>query len=391
MVPLAQCEFEPGIEKMLNFLRRKKNTDVTPPEPNSATSNNADQALVETQTAPETVDVSPPATEAPITLPPVASADKPSPPETAPRKPSLFARLKAGLTKTRTNFANGLANLLLGKKTLDTEVLDLIETQLLTADVGVQATQQLVQHLTQKLARKELNDTQTALRELQEQMKNLLRPYAKPLTIPEQASPFVLLVVGINGSGKTTTIGKIANQLKSSGKNVLLAAGDTFRAAAIEQLQIWGNRNQVPVIAQQPGADTAAVIYDAMESAKARKTDVLIADTAGRLHTQIGLMDELKKVKRVLGKLDPAAPHETLLILDASIGQNALNQAIQFNEAIGITGIALTKLDGTAKGGIIFAIAEQLKLPIRYIGVGEGIEDLRPFVADEFVDALFES
>lgn len=306
-------------------------------------------------------------------------------------KPSFFKRLKVGLAKTRASFTNGLANLILGKKTLDSEVLDLIETQLLIADVGVHATQQLIQHLTQKLARKELNDTETALRELQEQMKNILRPCAVPLTIGEGSSPFVILVVGINGSGKTTTIGKIANQLKSTGKNVLLAAGDTFRAAAIEQLHIWGERNQIPVIAQQPGADTAAVIYDAMESAKARKTDVLIADTAGRLHTQTNLMEELKKVKRVLRKLDPNAPQETLLILDASIGQNALNQAIQFNEAIGITGIALTKLDGTAKGGIIFAIADQLKIPIRFIGVGEGIEDLRPFVADEFVDALFEA
>lgn len=340
---------------MLNFLKRKKPTENEAPK----------------ETPKETHQAAP-------QEPPVEKA-------------SLFSRLKAGLAKTRASLATGLANLILGKKTLDAEVLDLIETQLLTADIGVHATQQLIQHLTQKLARKELNDTETAMRELQEQMKNLLRPCAIPLTIPEQSSPFVVLVVGINGSGKTTTIGKIAKQLKSAGKNVLLAAGDTFRAAAIEQLQIWGERNQVPVIAQQPGADTAAVIYDAMESAKARKTDVLIADTAGRLHTQTNLMEELKKVKRVLGKLDPNAPHETLLILDASIGQNALNQAIQFNEAIGVTGIALTKLDGTAKGGIIFAIADQLKIPIRFIGVGESIEDLRPFVADEFVDALFES
>lgn len=306
-------------------------------------------------------------------------------------KPSLFSRLKAGLSKTRASFANGLANLILGKKVLDTDVLNLIETQLLTGDLGVATTEQLVQHLTQKLARKELNDTETALRELKEQMKNILKPCAIPLTIPQQESPFVILVVGINGSGKTTTIGKIAHQLKSDGKTLLLAAGDTFRAAAIEQLHIWGERNQVPVIAQQPGADTAAVVYDAMESAKARKTNVLISDTAGRLHTQTNLMEELKKVKRVLGKLDTNAPHEILLILDASIGQNALNQAMQFHEAIGITGIALTKLDGTAKGGIIFAIANQLKIPIRYIGVGENIEDLRPFNADDFVDALFES
>jgi len=312
-------------------------------------------------------------------------------PDTPVEKPSLFSRLKAGLRKTRANFANGLANLMLGKKVLDADVLNLIETQLLTGDIGVATTEQLIQHLTQKLARKELNDTETAIRELKEQMKCILSPCAIPLTIPQQESPFVILVVGINGSGKTTTIGKIAYQLKSDGKTLLLAAGDTFRAAAIEQLHIWGERNQIPVVAQQPGADTAAVIYDAMESAKARKINVLIADTAGRLHTQTNLMEELKKVKRVLRKLDASAPHEILLILDASIGQNALNQAMQFHEAIGVTGIALTKLDGTAKGGIIFAIANQLKIPIRYIGVGEGIEDLRAFNADDFVDALFET
>lgn len=308
-----------------------------------------------------------------------------------PEKQSLFARLKAGLAKTRASFTTSLTNLILGKKILDTEVLDLIETQLLTADVGVEATQELIQDLTQKLARKELNNTEAALKELQEAMKAILRPCEVPFSTSENQKPYVILVVGINGSGKTTTIGKIASHLKSDGKEVMLAAGDTFRAAAIEQLQIWGERNQIPVIAQQPGADTAAVIYDAMESAKARKMDVLIADTAGRLHTQSNLMEELKKVKRVLAKLDPSAPHETLLILDASIGQNALNQAKQFNETIGVTGLAITKLDGTAKGGILFAIAKQLKIPIRFIGVGEGIDDLRPFEADEFVKALFES
>lgn len=335
---------------MLNFLKRKK-TEETPPS----------------------------ATEAPAA-------------PTAPvEKKGLFARLKAGLAKTRASFTSGIANLILGKKVLDQDVLDLIETQLLTADVGVEATQELVQGLTQKLARKELDNTELALQELQEAMKNILRPCEVALTIAHSDSPFVILVVGINGSGKTTTIGKVANVLKSQGKNVMLAAGDTFRAAAIEQLQIWGERNHIPVVAQQPGADTAAVVYDAMESARARKVDVLLADTAGRLHTQSNLMEELKKVKRVLGKLDSKAPQETLLILDASIGQNALNQAKQFHEAIGITGLVVTKLDGTAKGGILFAIAKQMKIPIRFIGVGESIEDLRPFKADEFVDALFES
>lgn len=307
-----------------------------------------------------------------------------------PQTPGFFSRLKAGLAKTRASFASGIATLILGKKTLDAELIDLIETQLLTADVGVEATEQLMKGLTQKLARKELTNSEAVLQELQEQMKAILRPCQVAFNIPNYGSPFVILVVGINGSGKTTTIGKVAHHLKTSGYSVMLAAGDTFRAAAIEQLQIWGERNQIPVIYQQPGADTAAVIYDALESAKARKIQVLLADTAGRLHTQSNLMDELKKVKRVLAKQDPNAPHETLLILDASIGQNAINQAKQFHEAIGLTGLTITKLDGTAKGGIIFSIAKQMKLPIRFIGVGESIDDLKPFDADEFVAALFE-
>ncbi len=312
-------------------------------------------------------------------------------PETSAEKVGFFTRLKTSLTKTRTKFANGIANLILGKKTLDQDVLDLIETELLTADVGIEATEHLVKHLTQKLARKELNNTEAALQCLQDEMQTILEPCAQPLSINTEKKPFVILVVGINGSGKTTTIGKLAKQLQANGHKVMLAAGDTFRAAAIEQLQIWGERNQIPVIAQQPGADTAAVIYDAMESAKARNVDVLIADTAGRLHTQTNLMEELKKVKRVLTKIDPTAPHETLLILDAGIGQNALTQATQFNEAMSVTGLVLTKLDGTAKGGMLFAIAKQLRIPIRFIGVGEGIDDLRPFDAHEFVTALFES
>jgi len=318
------------------------------------------------------------------------SAENDAEPQKTIDKPGLFSRLKAGLSKTRATFSNGIANLILGKKTLDREVLELIETQLLTADVGMDATEQLVGDLTHKLARNELNDTDTALKSLQNNMKAILHPVECALEIDNDKKPFIILVVGINGSGKTTTIGKLAKHFQAAGQKVMLAAGDTFRAAAIEQLQIWGERNQIPVIAQQPGADTAAVIFDAMESAKARNIDILLADTAGRLHTQTHLMDELKKVKRVLLKLDPTAPHETLLILDASIGQNALNQAKQFNEAMGVTGLVLTKLDGTAKGGIIFAIAKQLNIPIRFIGVGEGIDDLRPFDADEFVEALFD-
>lgn len=305
-------------------------------------------------------------------------------------KPSgFFSRLKQGLAKTRANLSMGIANLFLGKKELDANLLDEIEMQLLTADVGVDTTEQLINTLTQKLARKELSDAQAAFHCLQDEMKQILKPCEVAFSIADNTKPFVILVVGINGSGKTTTIGKLANYFKQHNKNVMLAAGDTFRAAAIEQLQIWGERNQIPVIAQQPGADTAAVIYDAMEAAKARGVDVLIADTAGRLHTQSNLMAELQKVKRVLAKIDPTAPHETLIVLDATLGQNALTQVKQFNEAMGVTGIALTKLDGTAKGGIIFAIAKQTKTPIRFIGVGEGIQDLRPFQADEFVDALF--
>lgn len=303
----------------------------------------------------------------------------------------LFARLKQGLMKTRSALSSGLANLILGKKELNTDLLQEIETALLSADVGVETTDQLIQTLTQKLARKELSDTEAAFKCLQEEMKAILRPCEAPLTISDQIKPFVILVVGINGSGKTTTIGKLAHLFKNAQKNIMLAAGDTFRAAAIEQLQVWGERNHVPVIAQQPGADTAAVIYDAVAAAKARNVDVLIADTAGRLHTQTNLMAELQKVKRVIAKADSSAPHETLIVLDASLGQNALNQVKQFNEAIGVTGIVLTKLDGTAKGGIIFAIANQTRIPIRYIGIGESIADLRPFRADEFVEALLSN
>lgn len=304
-------------------------------------------------------------------------------------KTGFFSRLKAGLSKTRAHFSNSLANLLLGKKVLDKDVIELIETQLITADVGVEATEQFVKTLTQKISRKELNDSESALALLKNEMIEVLTPCEKPLDTSTH-SPFVILVVGMNGAGKTTTIGKLAKQLQSLGKKVMLAAGDTFRAAAIEQLQVWGERNHIPVIAQQTGADTAAVIFDAITAAKARGCDVLIADTAGRLHTQTNLMEELKKVKRVIAKVDATAPHETLLVLDATTGQNAFLQAKQFHEAITVSSLALTKLDGTAKGGIIFAIAKQLPMPIRFIGVGEGIDDLRPFVAADFVSALFD-
>ena len=305
-------------------------------------------------------------------------------------KPGLFARLKRGLSRTRGGLSEGVASLVLGRKEIDDELLEDIETQLLTADVGVEATQRIVADLTARRSRRELADAEALLDALREDMAAILAPCSAPLAIPEADQPFVILVVGVNGVGKTTTIGKLAKRLQNEGRSVMLAAGDTFRAAAVEQLQVWGERNAIPVIAQQTGADSASVIYDALQAAQSRGIDVLIADTAGRLHTQSNLMEELKKVKRVLGKLDAQAPHEVLLVVDAGTGQNALSQAQQFHEAVGVTGLALTKLDGTAKGGIIFAIGQRLGLPIRFIGVGEGIDDLRSFDAQEFVDALFE-
>ena len=306
-------------------------------------------------------------------------------------KSGVFGRLKSGLTKTRHALGESVANALLGKKEIDHNIIEELETCLLTADVGVETTQALIDNLTKHLARKQLRDTTAVLQVLKQQMIDLLAGVEQPLLIDGQCKPFVILMVGVNGSGKTTTIGKLANQLKNAGKKVMLAAGDTFRAAAIEQLQVWGERNQIPVIAQRIGSDSASVVFDALSAARARDVDVLIADTAGRLHTQSNLMEELKKVKRVLQKIDAKAPQEILLVLDAGIGQNALQQAKQFQQAVDISGIVLTKLDGTAKGGIIFAIAKQLNLPIRFVGVGESIEDLQPFEAQVFVDALFAS
>ncbi|WP_440467978.1 signal recognition particle-docking protein FtsY [Pseudomonas sp. YH-1] len=308
-----------------------------------------------------------------------------------PAKIGFFARLKQGLSKTSASLGEGMASLFLGKKAIDDDLLDEIETRLLTADVGVEATTTIVQNLTKRVARKELADSEALYKALQEELAGLLRPVEQPLTITTDKQPYVILVVGVNGVGKTTTIGKLAKKLQLDGKKVMLAAGDTFRAAAVEQLQVWGERNNIAVIAQHTGADSASVIFDAVQAAKARGVDVLIADTAGRLHTKDNLMEELKKVRRVIGKLDETAPHEVLLVLDAGTGQNAINQAKQFNNAVELTGLALTKLDGTAKGGVIFALAKQFGLPIRYIGVGEGIDDLRTFEADAFVRALFET
>lgn len=304
-------------------------------------------------------------------------------------KPNLFARLKKGLTKTRSALGQGVANLVLGKKAIDKELLEDLEALLLTADVGVQATQTVIQNLTTRLQRNQLQDSDALIQALKDDLVQMLKPCQQALDIEKQEKPVVILMVGINGAGKTTTIGKLAKRYQILDKKVMLAAGDTFRAAAVEQLQVWGDRNAVPVVAQASGADSAAVIFDALQAAKARQIDILIADTAGRLHTKDNLMEELKKIKRVLSKVDTKAPQEILLVLDASIGQNALQQARQFHQAVGVTGIVLTKLDGTAKGGVIFAIAKELQIPIRYIGVGEQIDDLRPFEAEEFVEALF--
>lgn len=307
------------------------------------------------------------------------------------KKPSLslFQRIKQGLSRTSTQFAEGIGNLVLGKKEIDDELFEDLESQLLMADVGIDATTKIIDHLTDSMKRNQLADGDALYAALQEQLKALLINVEKPLEMPADKKPYVILVVGVNGVGKTTTIGKLAKRFQNEDKQVMLAAGDTFRAAAVEQLQVWGERNNVPVVAQHTGADSASVIYDAVQSAQAKGVDVLIADTAGRLHNKDNLMDELAKVKRVMGKLDDSAPHEVLLVLDGGTGQNALNQAQQFIEAAGVTGIALTKLDGTAKGGVIFALSERFGLPVRFIGVGESIDDLQPFEADSFVKALF--
>lgn len=312
-----------------------------------------------------------------------------NPPSNSEPKKGFFSSLTQGLKRTRKQLTAGMANLFLGKKVIDQALLEEIETQLIMADVGVQASQKIIKEITARVKRNELSDPQVLLQTLSESLYQILLPCSQPLAIPETKKPYVILMIGVNGAGKTTTIGKLAKFLQKQNKRVMLAAGDTFRAAAIEQLKIWGERNDIPVIAQHSGSDSASVIFDAMSAAKARNIDVLIADTAGRLHTQTHLMEELKKIKRVLAKLDSDAPHETLLVLDAGIGQNALRQAEQFNEAVKVTGIVLTKLDGTAKGGMIFSVAENLKLPIRFIGVGEAIDDLQVFSAKSFVEALF--
>ncbi|HCX5369889.1 TPA: signal recognition particle-docking protein FtsY [Escherichia coli] len=336
------------------------------------------QALA-AEAAEEAVMVVPPVEEQPV--------EEIAQEQEKPTKEGFFARLKRSLLKTKENLGSGFISLFLGKK-IDDDLFEELEEQLLIADVGVETTRKIITNLTEGASRKQLRDAEALYGLLKEEMGEILAKVDEPLNV-EGKTPFVILMVGVNGVGKTTTIGKLARQFEQQGKSVMLAAGDTFRAAAVEQLQVWGQRNNIPVIAQHTGADSASVIFDAIQAAKARNIDVLIADTAGRLQNKSHLMEELKKIVRVMKKLDVEAPHEVMLTIDASTGQNAVSQAKLFHEAVGLTGITLTKLDGTAKGGVIFSVADQFGIPIRYIGVGERIEDLRPFKADDFIEALF--
>lgn len=356
---------------MLSFLKRSKNSASEASDQNVESS---PEEMVSTDTE---------ATQA-------HAGELTEQPEAKTTRPGWFSKLKSSLTKTRSGLTDGLSRLILGRKEIDDDLLEELEMLLLSADIGIDATDKIIQQLTEQVSRKELKHPDALMSALKQQLNQLLIPVSVPLELPAQSTPYVILMVGVNGVGKTTTIGKLAKQFQNQGKSVMLAAGDTFRAAAVEQLQTWGERNQIPVIAQKTGADSAAVIFDAVQSATAKNIDVIIADTAGRLHTQDNLMEELKKVKRVIQKVDEQAPHEVMLVLDASTGQNAINQAQQFHKAVEVSGLTLTKLDGTAKGGILFALAEQLTIPVRFIGVGEGIEDLRPFDAEQFTEALFD-
>ena len=328
---------------------------------------------------PSRATIDPAPQEAPVVIPGQATE----------QSAGVFSRLRQGLSRTSNQLAAGVGRLFLGRKEIDAGLLEELESELLLADVGVEATVEIVGRLSERVSRKELADGDALYGALQQELLEIISPCEQALVADVDKQPYVILLVGVNGAGKTTTVGKLAHRFQAEGRSVMLAAGDTFRAAAVEQLQAWGERNQVPVIAQQTGADSASVIFDAMQAAQARNIDVLIADTAGRLHNKDNLMEELKKVVRVLAKLDANAPHEVMLVLDAGMGQNALAQAEHFREAVGVSGITLTKMDGTAKGGIIFAIARKLGLPIRFVGVGEKVEDLRPFTAREFIDALF--
>ncbi len=362
---------------MFSFIKRNKETTETSDSskdlPESSEQNNSDLSDESVQPAEGSLPAK------------GSQSAKGSQPE---KSKGLFGRLKQRLSKTRSSITDGISNAVLGKKEIDDDLLEEIETQLLVSDMGVEASMSIIESLTDRISRNKLSDADSLFEALEEDMSALLEPVNVPFVVDTSKKPYVILMVGINGAGKTTTIGKLAKKFQHDGYSVMLAAGDTFRAAAVEQLQVWGERNDISVIAQHTGADSASVIYDAVEAGKARNIDIIIADTAGRLHTQSNLMDELAKVKRVASKVDETAPHEVMLVVDAGTGQNALNQAEQFNKTVGLTGITVTKLDGTAKGGIIFAIAKKLAIPIRFIGVGEGIDDLRPFKAKEFVAAL---
>jgi fused signal recognition particle receptor len=364
---------------MKSWFGRKPDTPANPVEPASTAATPTPPAETAVNTPIET-------TSTPAVPLPTSNTVA----ETSDTGGSFMERMKVGLSRTRSSFSNGMATLLIGGKEIDDELLEDIETQMLVADIGVDATRRIIDKLTERVSRNELTHSTALYKALQSELTDLLSPHVAPLVIDSSKKPFVILMVGVNGVGKTTTIGKLAKRFQREGKSVMLAAGDTFRAAAVEQLTIWGERNNVPVVAQGSGSDSASVIFDALTSARAKGIDVLIADTAGRLHTKTNLMEELKKIFRVMQKIDPSAPHETMLVVDAGTGQNALSQVQEFHQAVGLTGLTVTKLDGTAKGGVLFNIASRTNVPIRYIGVGEKIDDLRPFEAKDFVSALFD-
>ena len=377
--PEVELEPEPDVAEVIHIDVEDVEDDASLSDEELEALALADAGIIEEAEVVEPEDT---VSDLPLAAAPIISHE-----QERPTKEGFFARLKRSLVKTRQNLGSGFISLFRGKK-IDDELFEELEEQLLIADVGVETTRRIITNLTQQANRKQLRDAEALYGLLKTEMADILAKVDAPLDVTGQ-TPFVILMVGVNGVGKTTTIGKMARQYQAEGKSVMLAAGDTFRAAAVEQLQVWGQRNNIPVIAQHTGADSASVIFDAIQAAKSRGVDVLIADTAGRLQNKAHLMEELKKITRVMKKLDDSAPHEVMLTLDASTGQNAVSQAKLFHEAVGLTGITLTKLDGTAKGGVIFSIADQFSIPIRYIGVGEGIEDLRPFKAEDFIEALF--
>lgn len=387
---------------MFSFFKRKKETENTEEEilpAEAATPEEVSAASEIEQPVVDAVETVAEADEQPAPSAPVKAVATPEPEpaiekaivEILPaRKPGFFKRMRQGLSRTRSGLSDGLSDLLLGKKEIDEDLLEELETQLLMADVGVETTSKIMATLNEKIGRNEVSDSDALYKVLVNELQSILKKVERPLETNTGQIPFIILMVGINGVGKTTTIGKLAKQYQAKGKKVMLAAGDTFRAAAVEQLQVWGERNNVPVIAQHTGADSASVLYDAVQAAKNRGIDILIADTAGRLHTKDNLMQELEKVIRVIKKHDYSAPHEVMLVLDAGTGQNAINQLKHFKESVGVTGLTLSKLDGTAKGGVIFALAQQFGVPVRFIGIGEGVDDLRTFNAEEFTKALFQ-